>query len=147
MTFGPIVHPINSVDELNESSATLWSIAKGNKPLPVSRVPFWIDVRDLAKAHVEALIRPEAGGRRYVPASPERFSYAKAAQIMLDRFESLKGKVEADSQVIDESYGLDGETVAEELGLELHTFQDTVTDLISQTLAMETNDKIKGPMK
>ncbi|PKS09829.1 hypothetical protein jhhlp_004452 [Lomentospora prolificans] len=135
MTFGPIVHPVKSVEELNESNANLWSIAKGNK-LPVSRVPFWIDVRDLAKAHVEALLRPEVGGKRYVPASPARFSYGEAAKIMVDRFESLKASVQVEEQAIDESHGLDGETAAKELGYEYHSFQETVTDLISQVLNM-----------
>lgn len=136
MTFGPIVHPVKDVKELNESNAKLWSIASGVKPLPVSRVPFWIDVRDLAKAHTEALLRPEIGGKRYVPASPERFSFAQAAEIMVDEFESLKDTVSVEEQAIDDSHGLDGETAAKELGFEYHPFKQTVVDLISQTLKM-----------
>ena len=140
MTFGPIVHPVKHVDELNESNAKLWSIASGVKPLPVSRVPFWIDVRDLAKAHVEALLRPEVGGRRYVPACPERFSFAQAARIMVDEFESLNGTVSSlEEQAIDNSHGLDGETAARELGLEYHPFKQTVVDLISQALKISSN--------
>ncbi|SPO06745.1 probable flavonol reductase/cinnamoyl-CoA reductase [Cephalotrichum gorgonifer] len=139
MTFGPIVHPVKSVNDLNESNAMLWSIASGTKPLPVARVPFWIDVRDLAKAHVEALLRPEVGGRRYVPACPERFSYGKAAKIMSDEFESLRAGVSVEDQKIDESHGLDGETAAKELGFDYHPFKETVKDLISQALEMAKN--------
>ena len=136
MTFGPVVHPVEDVNKLNESNSNLWSIASGAKPLPVARVPFWIDVRDLAKAHVEAVLRPEVGGRRYVPACPERFSYGKAAKIMADEFESLKGAVSVEDQKIDESHGLDGETAAKELGFEYHSFKGTVVDLITQALKM-----------
>lgn len=136
MTFGPIVHPVNNVNKLNESNANLWSIASGAKPLPAARVPFWIDVRDLAKAHVEALLRPEAGGKRYVPACPERFSYGKAAKIMADEFECLQNTVSVEEQKIDDSHGLDGKAAAKELGFEYHPFKQTVVDLISQALKM-----------
>ena len=136
MTFGPIVHPVKNLDELNESNAKLWSIASGVKPLPVSRVPFWIDVRDLAKAHVEALLRPEVSGKRYIPSCPERFTFGKAAKIMVDEFESLKKTVSIEEQSVDESHGLDGETAAKELGFEYHPFKQTVADFISQALEM-----------
>ena len=136
MTFGPVVHPVEDINKLNESNSNLWSIAPGAKPLPVARVPFWIDVRDLAKAHVEAVLRPEVGGRRYVPACPGRFSYGKAAKIMAEEFESLRGAVSVEDQKIDESHGLDGETAAKELGFEYHSFKGTVVDLITQALKM-----------
>lgn len=136
MTFGPVVHPVASVDKLNESNAMLWRIASGAKPLPVSRVPFWIDVRDLATAHVEALLRSEVGGNRYIPASPERFSYGLAARIMGEEFPELEGNVYQEDQFIDDSHGLDGETAAKVLGYEYHSFRDTVRDLVSQAISM-----------
>lgn len=141
MTFGPIVHPVNDVNELNESNANLWSIASGAKPLPVARVPFWVDVRDLATAHVEALLRPEVGGKRYVPACSERFSYGKAAKIMADEFECLQHVVSVEEQKIDDSHGLDGETAAKELGFEYHPFRQTVVDLVSQSLKMAKDSR------
>ncbi|CAL5872835.1 uncharacterized protein PFLUO_LOCUS7104 [Penicillium psychrofluorescens] len=136
MTFGPVVHPVSNVKNLNESNAMLWKIAEGAKPLPVSRVPFWIDVRDLAIAHVESLLRSEVGGKRYVPSSPERFSYGLAAKIMTEEFPPLNDKVSQEEQTIDESCGLDGQTVAKELGYEYHSFRDTVKDLVAQAIAL-----------
>ncbi|KAK3686147.1 NAD dependent epimerase/dehydratase [Podospora appendiculata] len=130
MTFGPVVHPVpDGVTGLNESNSMLWGIAAGKRPLPVARVPFWIDVRDLAVAHVEALVRPAVGGRRFVLAAPERFSYALAAGIMVAEF----GEV----QVVDESCGVDGETAARELGFVYRRFRDTVVDLVAQGFEME----------
>jgi nucleoside-diphosphate-sugar epimerase len=136
MTFGPVVHPVRKVQELNESNAMLWKIASGENPIPVTRVPFWIDVRDLAEAHVEALLRPDAGNKRYTPASPEHFSYALAAKIMLEKFPWAKSTVSEEEQSIDKSYGLDGETVAKELGVRYKTFKETVTDLVEQAWEM-----------
>ncbi|KAI1764533.1 NAD dependent epimerase/dehydratase [Hypoxylon sp. FL1150] len=136
MTFGPVVHPVQDVGSLNESNKMLWRIASGEKPLPVARVPFWIDVRDLAQAHVEAVLRPEVGGKRYVPASPERFSYAMAAGIIGSNFDWAKDKVAQEVQAIDESHGLDGETAARDLGIEYKSFRETVVDLVTQAASL-----------
>ena len=135
MTFGPVVHPVSHVNKLNESNAMLWKIANGETPLPVARVPFWIDVRDLAIAHVEALLREHVGGKRYVPSSPERFSYGLAAIIMRKLFPALRCKV-AEEQIVDQSYGLDGQAASTELGYSYRSFEDTVRDLISQSVLL-----------
>lgn len=137
MTFGPICHPISRLVDLNESNATLWKVASG-QDLPVARVPFWVDVRDLAVAHVEALLRPEAGGNRYAVASPEKFSYGIVAGIIADEFERGRDRVaKGDRQVIDDSHDLDGETAAEELGVKYRPFKHTVKDFINQAIEME----------
>jgi nucleoside-diphosphate-sugar epimerase len=141
MTFGPVVHPVSRVGDLNESNAQLWKIASGEKPLPVTRVPFWIDVRDLAEAHVEALVRPEAGNKRFTPASPEHFSYSMAAKVMLEEFDWARGSVSEEEQEVDVSYGLDGVTVTKELGVRYRSFRETVVDLVSQAWEMEKNSR------
>lgn len=137
MTFGPVRHPVAAVQNLNESNAELWKIASGTSPLPVARVPFWIDVRDLAQAHVEALLRPEVGGRRYVPAAPERFSYGLAAEIIEESFEWARDRVKRGEQAVDESHGIDGETAAQELGFKYRPFRQSVVDLVSQARALQ----------
>jgi nucleoside-diphosphate-sugar epimerase len=139
MTFGPVVHPVERVDKLNESNAMLWKVASGQRPLPVARVPFWVDVRDVAQAHVEALLRPEAGGKRFLPAAPERFSYGLAAMIVREEFDWVKGRggQEEEEQKIDESHGVDGETAARELGLRYRSFRQTVKELVAQAAGMK----------
>ncbi|KAH6710591.1 NAD dependent epimerase/dehydratase [Leptodontidium sp. MPI-SDFR-AT-0119] len=135
MTFGPVVHPVAGVGFLNESNKMLWMVASG-EPLPVARVPFWVDVRDLAEAHVEALLKPDAGNKRFVVASPQRFSYSLAADVIKDKFGEREGKISDEVQIVDDSHGLDGETAAKALGLTYRPFEDTVVDLITQALKM-----------
>lgn len=137
MTFGPVVHPVSDIAKLNESSAMLWKVAKGEEPLATARVPSWIDVRDLARAHVEAALRPIAGGKRYVVGGNERFTYDLAAQIIEENFDWAKGKIRREDQKADISYGIDGQTAAEELGLHYTSFHKTVVDTISQLSEME----------
>lgn len=136
MTFGPVVHPVSNVEHLNESNAMLWQVAKGGS-LPAARVPFWVDVRDLAEAHVEALLKPEVGNKRYVVAAPQRYSYGLATNIVARNFEGLKDKISTEGQPVDESHGLDGETAAQELGIQYRTFEETVVDLVSQAMKMK----------
>ncbi|KAJ5469380.1 hypothetical protein N7539_008998 [Penicillium diatomitis] len=135
MVFGPTVHPVSSVDQLNESNAVLWSVAAGADPLPTARVPAWVDVRDLAEAHVQALMSPGAGGKRYIPVSPEPFSYESAADIIKDQFEWAVDSVTRDYEAGKKpqaSYGVDGETVARELHFRYHRFRETVVDFVVQ---------------
>jgi len=130
MTFGPIVHPVQTPDQLNESNARLWDVAIG-KPLPEARVPVWIDVRDLAKGHVEAVFSSKAGGKRYVPASPDKFSYPLAARIIREHFPAAKGQVVAvDDAQAPPGFDLDGKSMSEDLGVDYHDFESTVVDLI-----------------
>ncbi|KAH8588508.1 NAD dependent epimerase/dehydratase [Bisporella sp. PMI_857] len=137
MTFGPVAHAISKAEALNESNAMLWKVAIGEKPLPVARVPFWVDVRDLAEVHAEALLKPDVGNRRFLPASPERFSYGIASKIVLG-FEWAKDrKHEQPEQVIDDSHAVDGDLVRKVLGIEYRSFEETVKDLISQVYDWE----------
>lgn len=133
MTFGPIRHPVSSAEQLNESNARLWDVACG-EPLPEARVPVWIDVRDLAKAHVESLLRPEVSNKRFVPAAPEKYSYELAADILWREFGWAKGRVKSDGEMRTPppSYSLDGMAVTEELGVEYRSFEDTVVGLFRQ---------------
>lgn len=139
MTFGPPVHPIANISKLNESNATLWQVAQG-KDLPVARVPFWVDGRDLAHAHVEALLRPEAGNKRYTVTAPDRFSYQVAADIIEKTFEWARGKVQqpAQRQQIDDSHDLDGHTAAAELGITYRSFEESVVDTIRQATKIQS---------
>lgn len=141
MVFGPFVHPVARLVDLSDSISKLWEIVNGGT-LPVARVPFWVDVRDLAQAHVEALLQPEpdgTGSQRFTIASPERFSYEKAARIMMDNFDWARTRIMGSipDQEIDESYGLDGQHAANVLGLSYYTFEQSVVDFVNQAVRLE----------
>ncbi|CAE6496853.1 unnamed protein product [Rhizoctonia solani] len=72
MVFGPLLHQVESPESLNTSIASLYKIlhAKEETPKEVLLAPAFnfIDVRDVALAHVRALEVPEAGGQRFIVA-------------------------------------------------------------------------------
>ena len=125
MTFGPVVHPVRMAEDLNESNAKLWEVATG-QPLPEQRVPVWVDVRDLALAHVEALFRERAGGKRYAIASPENWSYEVAAAVLRGNY---GGKQTTDDVSAPEGYKLDWKAVEEDLSVGWYSFEKCVGDL------------------
>ncbi|KAI0463262.1 hypothetical protein LJB42_003283 [Komagataella kurtzmanii] len=143
MTFGPVVHPVDKVEELNLSNDMLWQVYSGVDPLPVARVSVWVDVRDLAKAHVQALVRPSAGNKRYVPSAPDKFSYALAAKIMKDHGlgDRIPDKLISKQDLNPIGYNLDHEAVTKELGVEFHSFEQCVMDSIRQFRAIQ-----QGPL-
>ena len=62
--FGPILLPENS-----GSVQIIKGLMEGRPPL-MPRLGFWIvDVRDLAAAHISAMITPEAAGQRFIAAN------------------------------------------------------------------------------
>lgn len=132
MTFGPVVHDVRTAAELNESNANLWKVAVGGA-LPEARVPVWVDVRDLAQAHVEALFSDTAGGKRYTIAASDKFSYELAASILRKHFKQAKDQViKIDDAKAPESYNLDNEVVGGDLGVRFRSFESSVVDLFEK---------------
>lgn len=133
--FGPIVHPVARVADLNLSNAVLWSITRTHGgPLPVQTTPCWIDVRDLAYAIVEALLRPEISNRRYTIAAPEHFSYQRAADIVRKELEWTREVVTKgnEGEAPPDAFDIDSQTAAKDLGVKYRKFRETVLDAISQ---------------
>lgn len=67
MVFGPVVHYLNSLSSLNTSNERIRDFIQGKSKdaIPETTVPIWVDVRDLAVAHVNAMEFPEAAGKRF----------------------------------------------------------------------------------
>ncbi|KZP19766.1 D-lactaldehyde dehydrogenase [Athelia psychrophila] len=69
--FGPPIHSVLKVEDLNTSAADWYTTAltQGpvtNTPAKLTMGGCWIDVRDLGAAHVAALATPQAGGERLI---------------------------------------------------------------------------------
>jgi len=66
--FGPIIHEVPKVESLNTSVNIFYKVLKGDKTDDelAAHAGCWIDVRDLAQAHMRAIQVEEAGGSRYV---------------------------------------------------------------------------------
>mmetsp|Transcript_24886 Transcript_24886/g.37867 ORF Transcript_24886/g.37867 Transcript_24886/m.37867 type:complete len:246 (-) Transcript_24886:299-1036(-) len=70
MVIGKNFNICTTPDDLNTSSAAVLKNLQGaSAPAPNSGA--WVDVEDVARAHILAMEKPEAGGRRFLCASNE----------------------------------------------------------------------------
>jgi Nucleoside-diphosphate-sugar epimerases len=140
MVFGPVTGRLESPRGLNESNAVLWKVASGgpSQSLPPARFNFWIDVRDLAEIHVQALLSPQAGGKRYIPVAPEKFTYQLASKIIVDEFPERTVCVSTGSQEIKNHINVDMDTMKKDFpDIKYRTFRQTVIDFVRQVSSLE----------
>jgi nucleoside-diphosphate-sugar epimerase len=139
LIFGPPIQPVKNAKSLNFSSATFYSLFSGEnsgKPVPATMFPSYIDVRDLAHAHVKALTTPAASNKRYLIGG---FQYSNTAvvKVLNEQFPELKSKL----PVGDEDNVIVAKIVAEEgnsvLDMTFKTFEETVVDTTKKILEIE----------
>lgn len=77
MVFGPMEHDV-TLESLNESNAQIWRIISGGKDatVPPTGVWRWVDVRDVATAHVAAIEPGVKGNQRFLVSGGE-FTWQK----------------------------------------------------------------------
>lgn len=87
LVLGPIIHNLQSLDALNTSNQRIRDImtGKAKETIPETVTFIWVDVRDLALAHVKAAELEEAGGKRFF-ITAGYFSNREIANIIRERF-------------------------------------------------------------
>ncbi|KAK4701200.1 hypothetical protein P7C70_g5036, partial [Phenoliferia sp. Uapishka_3] len=80
LIFGPILHDVKSASSLNTSVGAFYAFLTGAKKDDDALTPFgsFVDVRDVAKLHVDALSKQEAGGKRFAASAGSSFYYQLA---------------------------------------------------------------------
>ncbi|KAL2002163.1 hypothetical protein VTN02DRAFT_518 [Thermoascus thermophilus] len=96
MVYGPNENATADLAKLNTSSADIYQLmAPTNKPTdPLPSNGFWsfVDVRDVALAHLKAYEVPEAGGERFFLCRGN-FSYQMMADILREKIPELRDRV------------------------------------------------------
>lgn len=102
----------------------------------------WIDVRDLAIAHVLALEKPAAAGKRFfVTAGP--FSYKEVAEIIVADFPEYHDQLptrevlEKGAPPPEQRLGYDNTRSKEILGLEYGSLKKAVIDTVQSLKAVQ----------
>lgn len=98
----------------------------------------WVDVRDVALAHVRAIEVPEAGGERFF-VTAGFFSNKELADIARETHPELESKLppaDAPSDFPKNIYQIDNSKSQKILGLEYRPLKQTVSDTIDSLLAV-----------
>ncbi len=140
-TFGPIQPWLSHVGDMNTSNERIRDIVQGKMKsslAPTAPVFTWVDVRDVARAHVQAMTAPQAGGKRfYVIAG--FFSNKRIADIVRASYPELASELPpADSvdDMPDELFRFDNTRSRELLGLHYTSLEKSVCDTVDSILAL-----------
>jgi nucleoside-diphosphate-sugar epimerase len=137
----PPANAMQSMRELNASNTPLWLVANGEYPEKRQWAPQCVDVRDVAEAHAEALLRPEAGGKRYFLAGP-RWTFTEVAEILLRNFRWANERVKPlEGKDIVPLFAIEGETAARELGFRYTSLEKTVVDAFRAWKEIEEKER------
>ncbi|KAI0390000.1 NAD dependent epimerase/dehydratase [Xylariaceae sp. FL0594] len=139
LVFGPVVPHLKSLADINTSNGVLAQLVVGKwrDEIPAAGVYLWVDVRDVAKAHVEAMERPEAGGNRFF-VTAGHFSHREIAAAARNNFPDLADKLPDESVKggdypggsVDNIYKADNSKATKVLGIDWIPLEKAVVDTI-----------------
>jgi nucleoside-diphosphate-sugar epimerase len=138
--FGPVVPYLNSLDSVNTSNQRVRNLIQGEmkeKIAPTGNF-FWVDVRDVALAHVRAIEVPEAGGERFFVIAGY-FSNKRIADIIRETHPELQSKLPPADSPDDfptDMFGFDNSKSQKVLGLQYRELKQTVSDTADSLLAV-----------
>ena len=139
LVVGPIVHYLNSLDAINTSNARTRDMIQGKMKngLTPSGVLIWVDVRDLALAHVKAIEVPEAAGKRFF-LTAGYFSNYDIARIIQENFPKLADKLpeHMESDLPKDVWGINNSRSKEVLGITYRPLKDSVVDTVKSLQAV-----------
>ncbi|CDP14617.1 unnamed protein product [Coffea canephora] len=122
MVIGPLLQPT-----LNTSGAVILNLINGAETFPNSTFP-WVDVKDVANAHILAFENPLASGRYCLVEQVAH--YSKVMKILHELFPSLKLPVKcADDKPFVPEYQVSKEK-AKSLGIEFTPFEQSIKETV-----------------
>ncbi len=138
LIFGPPLQPIKGIKDLNYSTGIIYSLFNGtNATVPDTSFPSYVDVRDLADAHVKALTTPAAANRRLL-INGKTTSYTDLVHA-LAKVPELAGRIPADSgedaRLPPARFQAEADNAV--LGLKFRTIEETMTDTARRILELE----------
>lgn len=144
MVYGPIANKVNSLEGLGESVAQIYSGYLGSRfssdALPPQDIPLYVDVRDLALAHVRAMDAPDAGNQRFNICAGDIRSQ-DIADILRKEVEGVEGRVPKGEPGKDmkpaDAYSVDSSKAERVLGLVWRGKGETIGDMGRQFVELE----------
>lgn len=142
LVFGPVVHHLNSLAAINTSNQRYVDLIQGKwkTEIPPTGAFLWVDVRDVALAHVEAFERPAAGGRRFFTTDGQ-FNNRQIVEIVRKNFPDLADKLPSEDVKgggFPEGgvYGYDNSRATKELGINWISLEKSSIDTVKSLLEL-----------
>jgi nucleoside-diphosphate-sugar epimerase len=148
LIFGPPIQPVKDSKHLNFSVDVFYSLWDGrNETIPATMFPSYIDVRDLAVAHVRALTEPAANNKRFLIGGMP-LTYTAMVRELKSLIESGELPEEVGAKLAKES-DADKHTVVpkieaqegnEALKMHFRSLRETVRDMAKRILEIKAEE-------
>ncbi|KAI1214281.1 NAD(P)-binding protein [Annulohypoxylon truncatum] len=145
MVFGPVAHHLDSLSGINTSNARIADLIQGKwkTGIPPSGVYLWVDVRDVANAHVSAMEIPEAGGQRFFTTAGY-YDNVQIAKVVRAAYPDLADKLPTDATPVakggslpeEGAYKYDNSRATKVLGIDWIPLEKSVADTVETLLTI-----------
>ncbi|KAH8602368.1 dihydroflavonol-4-reductase [Bisporella sp. PMI_857] len=138
MIFGPVSNNLKSLDAVNTSNQRFRDIIQGKMKSGIVDDAFsWVDVRDVALAHVRAIEVPEAAGRRFIAAEGP-YNNQQIAKIIKEKFPGLAEKLPEKFEIPPvQRLNIDTNPMTDVLGISFRSLEQCVVDTIDSLVAVD----------
>ncbi|KAF3070693.1 NADPH-dependent aldehyde reductase ARI1 [Daldinia childiae] len=142
MVFGPVAHHLDSLKDINTSDQRFVDLIQGKwkEEIPTSGVWLWVDVRDVALAHIKAMEVPEAGGQRFFTTAGF-YDNVQLARAVRNGFPELADKLPDDNVKLAPgaakpaaTFGYDNSRASKVLGIDWIPVEKTAVDTVKSLL-------------
>ncbi|KUJ07895.1 NAD(P)-binding protein [Mollisia scopiformis] len=147
MIYGPMHSPAATVAEINESNVRIYNNfinSTTDAELPPGGVHMYVDVRDLATAHVRAVTTKEAGSERIIVSS-KAISSQEISDLLRSNFPELDKRTPVGKpgtiSLPEGAYTVSNEKAKRMLGLTFRSDEECFVELGKQLLEIEKGSK------
>ncbi|KAL2062619.1 hypothetical protein VTL71DRAFT_5691 [Oculimacula yallundae] len=137
LIFGPPIQPVTSLKKINYSSDVFYSLFNGTyEVVPDTSFPSYIDVRDLATAHILSLTVPAVANKRFLVGGNKYSSQIAVNALKL--IPELKERLPKDGSEVEKVLKMDDVLEwNEKLGLVPRSPEETFGDSAKRLLELE----------
>lgn len=131
----------NSTRDLNTSNGLVHAVVSAGEssPVPPTKGPVWVDVKDVADAHVRSLATPEAGGGRYLLAAGV-YCNQELADVAREALPKMKARIpigERGKREAHTHFKVDAREAEKVLGLKWRGLKGCLEELVPQLYEIE----------
>jgi nucleoside-diphosphate-sugar epimerase len=146
MVFGPFMPSAvpRSAEEVNTSNLMVWGVVSAGSAnlVPPTKGPVWVDVRDVAEAHVKSLKIPEAGGGRFLLANGVYCNQeiADVAREALPKYSDRIPLGDLGKRESHTHFGVDASETEAVLRIKWRSLRHCLSDLVPQLFEIESSN-------
>jgi nucleoside-diphosphate-sugar epimerase len=138
LIYGPVMHHLDTLNDINTSNAFIRDIILGKfqKHIPSTPLYLWVDVRDVAHAHIQALHAAGAESERFLVVAGH-YDNKAVIDVIRDEYPQLASTLPPQilpGDLPPDVYQYDDTKATKVLGLRYHSLRDSIKATVATLL-------------